>query len=86
MYKVCKFGAPWCGKCKVQDMEFVKNPLKCPLETFDVDKLEDSKVDELNIRNLPVTILYKYNEGNWEIINRWNAFVKSDEINSLING
>lgn len=85
MYKITKYGASWCSKCRVQDMEFIKNPINYPVETLDVDKLEDTVIEELNIKNLPVVILYKWNDGSWELIKRWNSFVKTSEINEFIN-
>ena len=38
-YRVIKYGASWCQQCKLQDKEFEKNPLKCPLHKVDVDEL-----------------------------------------------
>lgn len=80
MYKVIKYGATWCSQCKLQDREFNKNPLNCPFEVLDVDDLSDEKIDELAIKSMPVTFLYKDNVE----IHRWNGFVKSEEINKLI--
>ena len=83
-YRVIKYGASWCSQCKIQDKEFEKNPLKCPLHKVDVDDLEEREIESLKLQSIPVTILWEEEDDVWEEINRWVGFVKSEEINNLI--
>lgn len=86
-YKVIKYGASWCQQCKMQDNEFEKNPLKCPLYKVDVDELEDKEIESLNLKSIPVTILWIYEDKTslWTEIHRWIGFVKAEEINKIID-
>ena len=61
-YRVIKYGASWCQQCKVQDKEFERNPLKCPLHKVDIDKLEKKEIESLNLKSIPVTILWIYED------------------------
>ena len=83
-YRVIKYGASCCSQCKIQDKEFEKNPLKCPLHKVDVDDLEEREIESLKLQSIPVTILWEEEDDVWEEINRWVGFVKSEEINNLI--
>lgn len=87
-YRVIKYGASWCQQCKMQDKEFEKNPLKCPLHHVDVDELEEKEIEGLNLKSIPVTILWIYEDeaALWTEVHRWVGLVKSEEVNKLING
>lgn len=86
-YRVIKYGASWCQQCKVQDKEFERNPLKCPLHKVDVDELEEKEIESLNLKSIPVTILWIYEDeaALWTEIHRWVGFVKTEEINKIID-
>lgn len=86
-YRVIKYGASWCQQCKLQDKEFEKNPLKCPLHKVDVDELEEREIENLNLKSIPVTILWMYEDAAalWIEIHRWVGFVKTEEINKIID-
>ena len=85
-YKVIKYGASWCQQCKIQDIEFEKNSLKCSLYKVDIDELEEKEIESLNIKSIPVTILYNKDKADlWTEIHRWIGFVKTEEINKIID-
>ena len=85
-YKVIKYGASWCQQCKIQDIEFEKNSLKCSLYKVDIDELEEKKIESLNIKSIPVTILYNKDKADlWTEMHRWIGFVKTEEINKIID-
>lgn len=86
-YRVIKYGASWCQQCKVQDKEFERNPLKCPLHKVDIDELEEKEIESLNLKSIPVTILWIYEDkaALWTEIHRWVGFVKTKEINKIID-
>lgn len=86
-YRVIKYGADWCHQCKQLDKEFEKNPLKCPLHKVDVDELSEEETADLKLKSIPVTILWLYDDDSatWEELHRWIGFVKSEEVNKLIN-
>lgn len=79
-YLIKKYGATWCSHCRAQEKEFIVNPPKCPVESFDVDEMEDDELDILKVRSLPLVILFKDETE----IKRWVGHVSSNEINELI--
>lgn len=85
-YKVVKYGASWCNQCKMQDKEFEKNILKCPLYHVNIDELEEEEIENLNLKSIPVTILYMCKDYSsvWTELHRWIGFVKTDTINKII--
>lgn len=59
MIKIEKFGASWCGPCKILDrtLKSIENR-GIEIKVYDVD--EDESIAELRgIRNIPVLIFYK---------------------------
>lgn len=86
-YRIIKYGASWCQQCKLQDKEFERNPLKCPLYKVDIDELEEKEIESLNLKSIPVTILWIYEDkaALWTEIYRWVGFVKTEEINKIID-
>lgn len=78
--KIIKFGAPWCGQCKVMANELKETPLDVPIEEISVDKDEKDLTTLFGVRSLPTLILLK---GDDEI-KRWVGLTKPSEINDYI--
>jgi thioredoxin 1 len=75
-----KFGASWCGPCKVMDRR---------LEYLIYDKLNVHKVDveeftdlgsKMSIRNLPTTIIFQ----KGEIIDRFSGLLTVEQLRDKI--
>ena len=77
--KLLKFYASWCGPCKALTKELQENPVNAEVVSIDVDE-EDDLVTLLNIKNVPVLVLY---DGD-KIIHKWFGFTKSSVINDFI--
>lgn len=86
-YRVIQYGASWCQQCKMQYKEFEKNPLKCPLYHVNIDELKEGDIKGLNLKSIPVTILWIYEDeaALWIEVYRWVGFVKTEEINKIID-
>ena len=65
--KVIKFGANWCGPCKVLDKR-LENFTDLPVIKYDVDELSEEMLQKYNIVNIPVTILFDDEDNE---IRRW---------------
>lgn len=65
--KVIKFGANWCGPCKVLDKR-LENFTDLPVVKYDVDELSEEMLQKYNIVNIPVTILFDDEDNE---IRRW---------------
>lgn len=68
--KIEKFGAAWCGPCKILDRTLEQMVSSDKLEgieviKYDVDDYEDL-ASEKNIRNVPVIIYYDENNKEME--------------------
>lgn len=55
-YKILKFGASWCGPCKVLDQR-LEEFNKCEVIRYDVEETEDDLLAKYKIRNVPTTII-----------------------------
>lgn len=77
--KIEKFGAAWCGPCKMLDrtLEQVKD---VEIVKYDVDEYEDLSAEK-NIRNVPVLIFYN---GDKEV-DRLIGAVSLNKINEIID-
>ena len=54
-YKLFKFGAPWCGQCKVLSDRLKAVSLdNCEITEFDVDEVEEEVINKFQICNIPV--------------------------------
>lgn len=73
-----KFGAAWCGPCKVLD-KTLEQLTEVDVIKYDVDEHEDLAVEK-NIRNVPVLIFYN---GDAEV-DRLVGAVSLDAINKVI--
>lgn len=62
MVVIKKYGTSWCSHCMALNSQLKETPLKYEVQSFDVDDMEDADIDALNIRTIPVCIIYKDNE------------------------
>lgn len=73
-----KFGASWCGPCKVLDKTLEK-VTGVDIQKYDVDQFEDL-AEERGVRNIPALIFWN---GNQEV-DRLIGAVSLDKINEVI--
>ena len=79
-YKVLKFGAEWCGPCRVLNKN-LENFSDCEVIKYDVDDVDEELLEKFKIRNIPVTVLVDDNE---EEIQRWVGLFNLQEITDKI--
>ena len=77
--KIEKFGAAWCGPCKVLDRT-LQQITEVDVIKYDVDEYEDL-TEEKGIRNVPVLIFY---DGDKEV-ERLIGAVSLNKINEIID-
>ena len=77
--KIEKFGAAWCGPCKVLDRT-LQQVTEVDVIKYDVDEYEDL-TEEKGIRNVPVLIFY---DGDKEV-ERLIGAVSLNKINEIID-
>lgn len=77
--KIEKFGAAWCGPCKMLDrtLEQVKD---VEIVKYDVDEYEDLATEK-SIRNIPVLIFYSEDKE----VDRLIGAVSLNKINEIID-
>jgi thiol-disulfide isomerase/thioredoxin len=84
--KIEKYGANWCGPCKVLDktLETLKNSKEfnnIEIVKYDIEENEELTIEK-GIRNVPVLIFY--NENNEET-NRTVGAIPANKILEIIN-
>ena len=77
--KIEKFGAAWCGPCKVLDRT-LQQVTEVDVIKYDVDEHEDL-AEEKGIRNIPVLIFY---DGDKEV-DRLIGATPLNKINEIID-
>ena len=77
--KCLKFGATWCGPCKVLDKTLEK-VTGVYVKKYDVDQFEDLS-EERGVRSIPVLIFW--DENNQEV-DRLMGAVSLDKINEIL--
>lgn len=81
--RIEKFGAVWCGPCKVMDRnldEFAKKHPEVIINRHDVDD-EEEEVANLGIKSVPTTFIYD-NEG--VLLNRFVGVVTVAQLEALL--
>jgi thioredoxin 1 len=74
-----KFGATWCGPCKVLDKTLEK-VTGVEINKYDVDQFEDLAA-ERGVRNIPVMI---FRDENDQEVERIIGAVSLDKINEVL--
>lgn len=74
-----KFGAAWCGPCKVLDKTLEK-VTGVDINKYDVDQFEDLAA-ERGVRNIPVMI---FRDENDQEVERIIGAVSLDKINEVL--
>ena len=74
-----KFGATWCGPCKILDKTLEK-VTGVHINKYDVDQFEDL-AEERGIRSIPVLVFW--DENNQEV-DRLIGAVSLDKINEVL--
>mgnify|MGYP003461259362 len=74
-----KFGATWCGPCKVLDKTLEK-VTGVYINKYDVDQFEDLAA-ERGVRNIPVMI---FRDENGQEVERIIGAVSLDKINEVL--
>lgn len=81
--RIEKFGASWCGPCKVMDRnldEFAKKHSEVIINRHDVDEEEDI-VANLGIKSVPTTFIYN-DEG--KLLNKFVGVATIAQLESLL--
>jgi thiol-disulfide isomerase/thioredoxin len=82
MKTVIKYGAGWCGPCKMYAPTFNKVAGEVPgvsFQSIDVDS-GDPRIIEHGVRNVPTTVVVE----NGVVINRQSGNMSADQLKALI--
>jgi thiol-disulfide isomerase/thioredoxin len=82
MKTVIKYGAAWCGPCKVYAPKFAQAQSEIGgvnFQSIDVDS-GDPRIIEHGIRNVPTTVVVE----NGQVIRRQSGNISADQLKALI--
>lgn len=79
-YKVLKFGAIWCGQCRVLEQKF-KNFNKCEVIMCDVDDVDEELLEKYKIKNIPVTLIV---DENGNEMHKWVGLFNISELENKL--
>lgn len=80
--KLLKFEADWCSPCRQQNEEFIKHPVKVPVESIDIDEGDPKIILEYNVGSIPKMILF---DDNGNKLAEWVGLTESKVINDYID-
>ena len=82
--KLLKFSADWCGPCKMQKEELIKNPVGIDVQEIDIDSIIPKEIELIHkykIMSIPNMVIIG-NDG--EVKSRFVGFTTSDKIKEAI--
>jgi len=79
-YKIIKFGANWCGPCRVLEQR-LKDFDKCEVIVYDVDDTDETLLEKYKIRNIPVTLIV---DENGNEVQRWVGLFNTSELETKL--
>ena len=79
-YKIIKFGANWCGPCRVLEQR-LKDFDKCEVIMYDVDDTDETLLEKYKIRNIPVTLIV---DENGNEVQRWVGLFNTSELETKL--
>ena len=79
-YKIIKFGASWCGPCRVLEQR-LKDFDKCEVIVYDVDDTDETLLEKYKIRNIPVTLIV---DENGDEVQRWVGLFNTSELETKL--
>jgi len=80
-YKVIKFGAVWCGPCRVLEQK-LKDFKKCEITRYDIDNVDENLLVKFRIRGVPATIILDENDNE---VCRWTGLFNVRELEDKLN-
>lgn len=78
--KIEKYGASWCGPCKMLDKTLNLIPKDIKIIKFDAEENEELFIEK-NIKSIPVLIFYDDNDNE---VNRLVGAVSQEKIMEII--
>ena len=75
--KIIKYGAPWCGQCKV--MSKILEESGIPYEEFDVSK-DEGVLANKGIKSIPFTEFYN---DSGELVHSQHGIIPIDELKEI---
>ena len=79
-YKIIKFGASWCGPCRVLEQK-LRDFDKCEVIVYDVDDTDETLLEKYKIRNIPVTLIV---DENGDEVQRWVGLFNTSELETKL--
>lgn len=79
--KIIKYEADWCHLCKMMDKNLAKFP-NVQVEHVNIDELDEQELEKLQIKNLPVCVLF---DETGRQVNRLNGPKSYQELQATIN-
>lgn len=79
--KLVKFGAEWCGPCRMLDQQ-LENFSLCEVVKYNIDDEENEALcEQYKVRNIPLTIAL---DDNGNELKRWVGVFDLNEVKQFI--